>query len=176
MKDRVKQLLIKGYKASEISGIVGCSPSFISQLLKDEEFLKEVEAGKLVDQAEKTEETHLDNRYERVEHKLLDAMIDTMESASLGEITRAVEVINKRKEAKRAPPAQTNTGIQVNVVSLVMPAHALPSQQAATITMNEKQEIIAIGGRALSPMSSDAVKNLFASKMPVPVAITAEDM
>ena len=64
MKNRIKNLLINGFKASEITSIVGCSPGYIAQLIKDDEFKASVEEGKLAAQAERTEDEHIDTRYQ----------------------------------------------------------------------------------------------------------------
>jgi hypothetical protein len=72
-----------------------------------------------------------------------------------------------------APPTNTGATINVNVVSLALPQHALTHDRKPVITLNENQEIIAIGGQALAPMSSDAVKNLFAAKTAQPAIDSA---
>ena len=168
MKERIKQLLINGFKPSEIVDIVGCSPSYISQLLHDEDFKKEVEAQKVIAQAEKTEEDHLDVKYQGLEHDLIKAARQALPEASLAEISRALETIHKREQLRfaRKHPISPSPAVNVHIVSLALPAHALESH-VPTVEMNEKQEIIAINGRALAPMSSDGVKNIFASRMPV---------
>lgn len=167
MKDRILKLLINGLKASEIANIVGCSAAYIAQLCKDEEFVKAIENGRIEAAAKHTEEEHLDNRYEGLEHKMLSAADAALAEASFSEIMNGLEKINKRKDqlhARKNPAAPAQTALTVNVVSLQLPAHALPSNAQPTITLNEKQEIIAIGGQALAPMSSEAVKNLFAAR------------
>jgi hypothetical protein len=163
MKNRIKELLINGLKASEIVPIVGCSPSYISQLSKDPEFIAEIEAGRIAAQAEKKEEDHLDTRYQNLEHKLITSLEEKLPEASFGEVIRAVEIMNRRADAKHAKknPALTGPSINVNVVSLALPGHAM-QQATPVVAMNENKEIIAINGRMLAPMSSDGVKNIFA--------------
>jgi len=169
MKDRIKALLINGLTAAEVAKIVGCSGSYISQLLKDETFKQEVEEAKLLVSQEMSEEEHIDKHYERVEQKVLLSIEDGLVDASLGEKVRALEAINKRtdqKHARKHPVAQAGANIQVNVVSLMLPNHAAKAIQP-NVTLNEKQEIIAINNKPLAPMSSDAVKNLFAARQVV---------
>lgn len=164
MKERIKNLLINGLKASEITSIVGCSPGYIAQLIKDDEFKAAVEAGKLAAQAERTEEDHIDTRYQTLEHKILTSVEDGLAEASLSEKVRALEVIHKRQDAKyvrKNPAQQQNPAIQLNVVSLQLPNHAIQQHQPV-IQMNAQSEIVAIDSMHLAPMSSDGVKNLFA--------------
>ncbi len=168
MKDRIKSLLINGLVPSEIATVVGCSPSYVSQLCRDEEFKKDVETGKLAIQNEKTEEDHIDTRYQNLEHKLITAAEGAMAEASLGEIGRFLDTINKRKDSihARKHPVGNQPAIQVNVVQLALPDHTVQAVNHK-VTLNEKNEIIEIGGRALAPMSADAVKNLFAARQTV---------
>jgi hypothetical protein len=164
MKNRIKNLLINGFKASEITSIVGCSPGYIAQLIKDDEFKASVEEGKLAAQAERTEDEHIDTRYQSLEHKIISSVEEGLAEASLGEKVRALEMIEKRaqnKFARKYPAQPGNPAIQVNVVSLQLPNHAM-RQIAPVIQINEQSEIVAIDNQHLAPMSSDGVKNLFA--------------
>ena len=166
MKNRILALLINGLKASEIVGIVGCTPSYISQLANDPEFKEQVEAGKLMAAAERTEEDHIDARYQTLEHKLLTSMEDAMIGAELPAITQALSVLHKRTDMRhtRKNPVAPAAGIHVNIVSLQLPAHAI-AQGKAMVTLNTNNEIIAIDNKPLAPMSSTGVKALFVEKM-----------
>jgi transcriptional regulator with XRE-family HTH domain len=169
MKDRIKALLINGLKASEIAKIVGCSAGYISQLMKDPVFQQEVAEALAIISESCTEEEHIDKHYERVEQKVLISIEEGLAEASLGEKVRALEAINKRtdqKHARKNPIAQQALGVTVNVVSLSLPNHAAQAVKPV-VTLNEKQEIIAINNKPLAPMSSDAVKTLFAARQAV---------
>lgn len=163
MKNRIRNLLINGLTASEICTIVSCSPSYVSQLLKEEEFRKEVEAGKIAAQEQRSEEDHIDTRYQNVEHKILTSIEGSLEEASLGEKVRALEMIQKRQDSKfmrKNPAPEAGTSITMNVVSLQLPNQAA-RQQLPLVQMNSDSEIVAIDGKVLAPMSSDGVKSLF---------------
>ena len=58
MKDRIKKLIINGMKPSEVATIVGCTLPYVSQLCKNEDFLKEIEVGRMLLATENTEEMH----------------------------------------------------------------------------------------------------------------------
>jgi hypothetical protein len=164
LRERIKNLIISGLKPSEIVSIVGCSPSYISQLLADTEFKEAVQAGVIASAEKNTEAEHLDKRYETVEHRLLSAIEDKIPEASMGEVVRAVEAINKRKDDsyKRKNPVTPGPAIQLNVVSLALPAQALKTLVQPVVQLNSQNEIVAIEGRHLAPMSAEGVKNLFA--------------
>lgn len=166
MKDRIRSLLIDGLRASEIVTIVGCTPGYISQLVKDEEFKKSVEVGMIEAAAVKTEEDHLETRYQNLEHKLVSGMEDAMVGAELPAITAALSILHKRADMRYARRNPTTVGptTHVNIVSLQLPAHALAAP-TGVVTLNTNNEIIAIEGRALAPMSASGVKALFAQRL-----------
>jgi len=162
MKERIRNLLASGIKPAEISSIVGCSPSYISQLLKDEDFKKEVEALIIQNAQEKTEEEHLDTRYQNLEHKILTNIENSLPEAELPHLTRALEVIAKRQieRTKIKNPIPTAPLVNITVAQIALPQHVLEAPKPA-IAVNEKNEIIAIDAKSLAPMSSEGVRNIF---------------
>ena len=164
MKDRILKLLIAGYKSSDIAGIVGCSPAYVTQLIKDPEFYKAVEAGRIQNAQEEDEEKHLDNRYQRVKHKILNNIEESLVSAEFPQLVRALEVVDKIEDnaKRRKMPAPTSGVINgnIHITNIQLPAHALAAP-APAVLVNEKNEIIAIDNKPLAPMSSDGVKNIF---------------
>lgn len=160
MKTRIMKYLADGVKPADIVTIVGCSPSYISQLLHDEDFKAELEetiASSM--SAPNAEDNRLTTRYVNIEHKLLSAMEGAMADAKLGEITRALEVVAKRQidvKTLNKVPAPTT---QVNVISLTLPASSNVARPK--VIMNETKEVVAIGNDILAPMSSESVKSMF---------------
>lgn len=175
MKDRIKRLLASGLKASEVASIVGCSPAYVSQLLKDEDFRKSVEELMLSSQEEQAEEVHIAKRYEKVEHKILNKMEEAIEGAELPQLTRALEVIGKRRDEAMRPKGITlmnpmgighvNGNVNVHVTQIALPSHEL-KRLAPQVQKNESNEIIAINNKPLAPMSSTGVKNIFEQMNP----------
>lgn len=160
MKERILAYLIDGVKASQISTIVGCSPSYISQLLADPSFKEEVEKGRIAN-AKPADEV-LETRYEALEHTIVSRIHEELATAELPALTRALDSVVRARDTRhqRKNPVLQQAGIQVNVVSLQLPAHALP-RNAPAVVLNEQREIIAIDNKPLAPMSSEGVKSLF---------------
>ena len=158
MKDKIKHYLIAGLKASEIASILGCSPGYISQLLKDENFKAEVEEGMV--SGVSTTETRMDAKYESLEAKIIDNMGMAVEGAELNDLSRALDSITKAKveKAKLKLPAYSGPQVLQQIISISVPAHALA---APTIQLNEKSEVIAIDNKPMAPLSAGGVKNLF---------------
>ncbi|MGE4259169.1 MAG: hypothetical protein AB7F19_07495 [Candidatus Babeliales bacterium] len=162
-KDRIKSYLGSGLKPAQICSIIGCTPSYVSQLLKDEEFKAEVEA--LRDAGAVPEDERLDKKYVSVEHRLVERIHEEAEHADIGQLARALDSVVKAQDMKHTrknPVAAAGAMVNVNLVSLTLPAHAIPTAQPSVV-LNEKHEVVAIDNKPMAPMSSDGVKNLFAT-------------
>ena len=151
-------------KAADVASVVGCTPSYISQLWQNEEFRGEVEALATANAKEKTEEEHLDGRYQNLEHKIINNIEKELPHAELPMLVRALEVVGKRqteiRKSKLPALAPIGPSVNVNITSIALPAHmaALP---VPIVQTNENNEIIAIDNKPLAPMSSEGVKNIF---------------
>lgn len=169
MKDRIKQLLIGGLKASEVASIVGCTPAYVSQLMADNEFKKEVEASRVLYNETKTEEQHIEQRYQNLEHKLISSIGDDLPNADFGQKLRALDIVGRRYDERRkiripTPDPSSASGhhtTNYTLINIGLPDHIM-NQAAPVIEMNENKEILAINNKVLAPMSSDGVKNIFA--------------
>lgn len=162
-KERIAEFLAQNIPASDVARIVGCTPAYISQLAKDSSFVALL-TEKKQDYAEKaTAETALDDRYSSMELKLLSRMESTMLSAELPAVTRALEVISKRRsemlKARNPLPQTPATAIgSVNVANLIQVT--LPSM---AFERNGKNEIVEVDGQSMAPLPSNQVKELFSS-------------
>lgn len=157
MRTRILNYLAQGVKPAQVASIVGCTASYISQLGKDEEFLKELAAARVETHKNVDEDKVLTNKYMAMEHRLLDSMEGAMALAELPAIVRALEVIGNRQEKRAqrlAAPVQPGNGI--TIVHISLPQHAVPEYQ-----INPQKEVVAIGGREINPMSSEGVRKLF---------------
>lgn len=163
MRNRILNYLASGIKPAQVATIVGCSPGYISVLLKDDSFRLELEA-KVIDSPENKEEKDLDNKYISLEHNILRQVEDAIVGAELPALVRALEVVAKRQDlrlTRKYPAAQQPNalGTSTNLfVTVSLPSHALPPP---LIELNEQKEILAINNKTLAPMSSDSVKGLF---------------
>lgn len=160
MKDRIKAYLANGLKPSEIATILGVSPAYISQLLKDPDFKASVEAA-MIDNAAPPDE-RLEVKYESLEHTILSQMQSQVVGAELPHLTKALEAVTKARESKaktKNPSLLPNGATLVQqVVNISVPSHVL---QVPQLQLNEKSEVIAIDSRPMASMTSEGVKNLF---------------
>jgi len=159
MRNKILSYLANGLSASQVATLVGCSPSYISQLLSQEDFKAELKAL-IIDNPTPVDDK-LEDKYSAVEHALVNAVQDAIPGAELPAISRALETVAKIRHDRylRKNPIAAPTINNVNVVQLTLPSYALA--KAPEIVLNEKSEIISIDNKPMAPLSSEGVKNLF---------------
>lgn len=115
---RALELLGNGLAADVVASALGVSPSYISQLLSDEDFASQVLGRRFEAQAAAKA---LDDKYDRIENSLLDALEEKLLYLHKpSEILRAVQIINAAK--RRGTYTHDANSLPTNqVVSLTMP-------------------------------------------------------
>lgn len=167
-EERVAKFIAAGLAPSQVASIVGCSPARISQLVASDGFKAKLSALQEAENNEapaaEREDELLSARYLATEHAILKQMEGQIPYAELRDCTNALRVISESREKRatrllaRKAMEQYRPG-QLTVVSITMPQHALPQ-----ITLNAQQEIIEIDKQEMAPLSSDAVRLLFATQ------------
>lgn len=161
MKDKIAHLLAQGISPTNVAAHIGCTPAYISQLWKDEAFKQKVLAIRETEVPNKSDEELLSTKYESMEHRLLGAMEEALAGADLRDITNALKVVADRqnsREKRKIPTNTPNNATQINIVQVALPQQIIPQ-----LTMNTKNEVIAIDNRPMAPMASNAVAKLFQS-------------
>jgi hypothetical protein len=159
MKNKIKHYLAAGLKPADIVSLVGCSPAYISQLLQDESFKQDVQ--ELATNAPALPETRLENKYEVLEHKIVECMAAEAVGSDLNTLSRALDSVTRARDArhkKTLPFGGANPTIIQNVTSISVPYHALAMPK---MVLNENAEVIAIDDKPMAPLSSEGVKKLF---------------
>jgi hypothetical protein len=159
MKNKIKHYLAAGLKPVDIVSLVGCSPAYISQLLQDESFKQDVQ--ELATNAPALPETRLENKYEVLEHKIVECMAAEAVGSDLNTLSRALDSVTRARDArhkKTLPFGGANPTIIQNVTSISVPYHALAMPK---MVLNENAEVIAIDDKPMAPLSSEGVKKLF---------------
>lgn len=166
-KERAASYLASGCSVGQVASIMGCSPGYIVQLQREDDFKLLVEKARAQnDGSLEAEQESIQSKYTGLEHQLIKAMADALPNAELPAITRALEVVATRQEkaAVRRLPAghpangRTGNGVQVTV-QLMLPGHAIPAQPV--IEYNAKNEVVAIDNKPMAPMSSSGVERMF---------------
>ncbi len=160
-QDAIAKYLAQGLKPSQVASLSGVTPAYISQLSKQEDFLKEVEARRAAQTGVQAEvEERIDNKYLALEDRLLDKISEAAEFAESRDLSRFLEVVTNRHDKRLARQRPQQAAQTINVVSIALPAHAAP--EPLHYQLNEQSQITAIGDRLMAPLSAAGVRNLFA--------------
>lgn len=150
-QDRVIQLLGSGLSAEVVATAVGCEPSYISQLLADDEFAKKVSELRIQNLQAATKR---DNKWDEIEDKLLDKLKDSVEYIMKPrEILAALATVNSAK--RRGATAQESLTINNTVVNLTLPQKAVHN-----FVVNQTNQVIGVNDQSLLTMPSMNVKSL----------------
>lgn len=156
--DRIATLKAAGLPSASIATIIGVSPSRIAQIEKQEDFLEIFSAKQAEAAAKDIEEISLSAKYTAAEHTLIDQMMQMAPVSELRDVTAALRVVAERQEKakSRMNPILQQAPVLNNIIAIQLPAHALPE-----MILNSEKEVIAIGERNLTPLSSSGVLSLF---------------
>lgn len=168
MRDQIIALLSQGLKQAEVSQIVGCDPSYISQLAKDKDFMAD-----LVEARNKAVGTRVETRLANIEDstaKVLESkmaslnadLVDLTELPILCKVLDSINNIRRSKVVAAMPGTNQNTMVRVAVSVNMIPS--------PNVIRNGQNEVVAIDGTELAAMPSHKVAQLFESmRSPIPV-------
>jgi len=147
--------LALGLRPSQVASIVGVSPGRISQLLSLDS-TKQFLAEAAILERESCEAEILEGKETAAKHLLLDAICSRQSEASFPELVKAYEVISRVPASVNRILSPGQNVFSGTVVQISVPARAIPE-----IQITKDKEVIAIGDRALAPLPSGQVTNLF---------------
>jgi hypothetical protein len=163
-QQRIVSFLAQGLSKAQVGTIVGCSPSYITQLGEQEDFKEALVLASAEVAEQNDEDQNISTKYLAVEHKVLKTIEDQLMHAEFPQLVQALKVIGERQEKRAARKAglpahgQVNNLIQHNTTILNIPAHAIPEYQ-----VDSQGQVISIGDRVMAPMGAAGVKSLFSS-------------
>lgn len=167
MKDKIKALLGQGHSAELVSTIIGCDPSYISQLLEDELFRNEV--SELRVQALQAA-TDRDRKWDGLEDKLLDKINTAVDFViKPREIAQLLSLANAAK--RRGATAQETITINSKVVNLLIPA-----KLTMNFSLNQNNQVIAVGEKSMLTLPSNKIDELAKEhNLQIPAQIGVQD-
>lgn len=153
MDEKIKQLLGLNLPNNVVATAVGVEESYITALLSQDSFAKEV-AELRVATLSKTAER--DQAYNAIEDSLLEKLKDQVESGLFGAanpsiILKALQIVNAAK--RRSAPAELQGAISRPVVALVMPVAI-----AAKFVLDSKAQVVEVEGQTMAPMPAAGVQ------------------
>lgn len=144
LSDQIKAMLSDGIDAIAISRAMGCDPSYISQLMADENFSSEVQAARVVNL---TDATNRDRKLSAIE----DLAIERLE-ATIGFVTRPMEaakILHMVNNTKRRGAELNGAQAQGSAPTVIL---NLPAAARVTFTLNESSQIVDVEGRSMAPL------------------------
>jgi hypothetical protein len=154
-KERILNLLGSGLSNEVVSTTVGCDPSYVSQLMSDEDFRAKVVALRT---QTLTANTERDKKIDAIEDSIIEKLRDSLEYVIRPDhLLRAFAVVNKAARRGIAPAAATV--INNTVVNL-----QLPTAATQKFTLSENGEVIEVEGRQLATMPAKSLLNTLAKR------------
>lgn len=146
---KILEMLGNGLSPEIVASALGISASYISQLLQEPEYARQVTEKRFLNlQAATTR----DRSYDALEDALLDKMSDLLPLMyKPQEVLRAISVINAAK--RRGASAPENTVINNTVVQLSLPVHLVTrfiKDANNQVVVTGEQELITINAAKLS--------------------------
>lgn len=154
-RDSALQLLAQGLQPAIVAATIGVEESYISQLMKDEDFAEELESVRL----KRTEEDqNYDAKMDRIEDAYLDRINDKMRLADLRQSVSAFRVLNNAK--RRRDRSIAHNPIQLGIaIHLQMPASMVPQY-----VLNQQSEIVEVDGKLMASATPRGVEKLLEDK------------
>lgn len=144
---RALELLGNSVSATQTALALGCTESYISQLLANEEFAKQVTEKRY----ERLVETSgLDKRYEKLELAAVEKLEDSMQYiVKPFELLRIIQVINgtKRRGIDTSPTVAQQESISIT----------LPTKVVQQITVNIENQVIQVGAQNLTTIAPNVL-------------------
>jgi hypothetical protein len=164
VKDKIIRLLAQGIAGSTVAAVVGIEPSYISQLMMDNDFANQVNELKLI---RLQEHTARDDRINKLEDKAIAMVEKDMENPFVYpkglDRLRALTMVNNLK--RRGVQGDNNTG-QVNntYVTINLPTHVkerfVNAGSFDNMLVNGNNEVLVAGEQELITMQSGTLKKL----------------
>lgn len=172
--ERLAALLSRGMAPSVAGALLGLSPSYISQLQKDSDFkaaLAEYSEQAAQETATATEErSHYTDKLAAAEHLLIDKITNVVRTdayATEDFLLKALREVGARRDAMEKT-AVVGSAINAagmgttlpNGTTIKMVQITVPSIVHTDMQISESSEIVSIGGRTMTPMPIDALREI----------------
>lgn len=158
LASRIKSLLGRGLSGNIVASSVGCDPSYISQLMENEDFKREV----LELRARGAEGAiERDGKWDSLEQKALSKMEEILPMVMRpADIIRIAQIANA---AKRTARELANGGDTAgDVVKITLPASA-----TVYLQMNAQSQVVQIDDRSTAPLPTSHLQKMLTDRRTV---------
>jgi transcriptional regulator with XRE-family HTH domain len=134
------RMLAQGISPVQVAATLGVDPSYISQLMADEDFRSALELQK-VERVQ--EDLDHDKKLDKAEGEYLDRITEKSKFANLQQSMQAFKILNGAR--RRRDTSVANASIQIGaIVNIHLPASAAPQY-----VVNAKNEIVEVEGKTM---------------------------
>jgi hypothetical protein len=164
--DRIANLLVSGLKPASIAQIVSVSPSYISNLLKDEDFQAHIQAlaqEKLDEGCNETEEAKFYvDKLAGAEHTIVNHLLERLPYMADNHAIMALNTVGSRRDAMMKANLLAGVGqaLQANGGTVRMVEISIPSVAIPDVQFGKNNEVVSIGSRAITPMPVAALQRM----------------
>lgn len=147
MKDRIIEMLGNGIPAGAVAAAIGCSDSFVSQVLAEPGVAEQVQGLRAARFQEFAEQ---------------DATLETAEERALAKVASLIPFITKPAEAVRVysvlNSAKRKTGQAIsNTPTGTIVQLQLPEQARVAFTISSDRQVVEIEGRSMATMPAKSL-------------------
>lgn len=157
-KKMVLELLVRGASHADAARVADVSIGYITQLMSEPEFAKEVAVRKAATMADfTTREDRASKIYEMhltLEEKILQNLTRQVNFMKPGEQLKLLQVVSAKK-APPSPPVLPNAGQNATLVTI-----SVAQTNNSQFVMNSNKQIVAVGDTTLAPMSANQLKEM----------------
>lgn len=155
---KLLSFLAAGVAPSIAASATGCDPSYVSQLLENEQFKEELYKRSA---KELEKDIQHDSSIEAVEAKALAAIEQKLPFIrTAAEAAKIFSILNSAKKRAIAPANPVDAG-GLSTVTFVLPRAALRSIE---LKMNTQQQVIEVEGRTMAPLPSSQLPAILAAR------------
>jgi hypothetical protein len=167
LRAKAIKLLGQGLTQGVVAGCLGCTDSYISQLMSEPDFKQAVQEIRI---ASLQESTQRDNRINALEDKMISMVERTVTENPFAfkkglDQVRALQMVNGLKRRGIAPDQDGNLQPDIKTVNITLPVYIVNKYMTAGasehITMNAQNEVLIAGEQKLVTMQSGTLKQKF---------------
>ncbi len=154
MRATILHYLAIGLTQTEVAKATGVTPAYVSQLLKDADFVAELDKKRAVhfDSKRKT-----DDNYDKLESLATEQLVNLVEKKLFVKPQELLKIAAMANSATRrvAPTIGASQEVSsVTHVTINLPLMALPNMHQTALVKTADNQVIEMGGQTLVPMSS----------------------
>lgn len=156
MKEKIIEMLKNGIPHSAVARACGVDPSYVTQLMGDEQIREEVALAKVANLEENLK---------------VDQQISKIEKLALNRVEQLIPFVSRPSEAVRVFEAMNSarkkteevTGLNQNPTAPLVEIH-ISAAAAVAFKMNNTQQVVEVDGRSMATLPSRTLMNKLKEK------------